>query len=142
MVARARSYRPPATIRLVWGCPCNQEEYTMLNNLTMKIINDHLVGGELRAGQEIAVRLDQTLLQDATGTMAALQFAELGLERVAVPLAVQYVDHNILQLDYKNPDDHRFLQAFDARHGIYYSRPGNGICHYVHIERFARPGAI
>jgi aconitate hydratase len=114
----------------------------MPNNLTMKIINDHLVGGELGAGQEIAVRLDQTLLQDATGTMAALQFAELGLERVAVPLAVQYVDLNIIQLDFKNPDDHRFLQAFTARNGIYYSRPGNGICHYVHIERFARPGAI
>src|SRR6266511_2393394 len=72
--------------------------------------------------------------------MALLQFAELGLHRVAVPLPVQYVDHNIIQLDYKNPDDHRFLQAFCAKHGIYYSRPGNGICHYVHIERFTRPG--
>src|SRR6266540_1778510 len=114
----------------------------MPDNVTMKIIKDHLVGGALGTGQEIAVRVDQTLLQDATGTMAALQFEELGLERVAVPLAVQYVDHNLIQLDFKNPDDHRYLQAFDARHGIYYSRPGNGICHYVHIERFARPGAI
>jgi len=114
----------------------------MPDNLTMKIMKDHLVGGALGPGQEIAVRVDQTLLQDATGTMAALQFEELGLERVAVPLAVQYVDHNLIQLDFKNPDDHRYLQAFDARHGIYYSRPGNGICHYVHIERFARPGAV
>src|SRR2546423_1610228 len=114
----------------------------MPDNVTMKIIKDHLVGGALGTGQEIAVRVDQTLLQDATGTMAALQFEELGLERVAVPLAVQYVDHNLIQLDFKNPDDHRYLQAFDARHGIYYSRSGNGICHYVHIERFARPGAI
>src|SRR3954469_24598374 len=120
----------------------NERCCTMPDNLTMKIIKEHLVGGELRAGQEIAVRLDQTLLQDATGTMAALQFAELGLERVAVPLAVQYVDHNIIQLDFKNPDDHRFLQAFTARYGIHYSRPGNGICHYVHIERFAKPGGI
>ena len=114
----------------------------MPDNLTMKIIKDHLVGGELRPGSEIALRVDQTLLQDATGTMASLQFEELGLGRVAVPLAVQYVDHNMIQLDFKNPDDHLFLQAFDAKYGIYYSRPGNGICHYVHIERFARPGAV
>jgi aconitate hydratase len=114
----------------------------MADNLTMKILRDHLVRGTLQAGHEIAVRVDQTLLQDATGTMATLQFEELGLERVAVPLAVQYVDHNMIQLDFKNPDDHRFLQAFDARHGIHYSRPGNGICHYVHVERFARPGHL
>src|SRR5262249_61277815 len=100
MVPRALPYHLLATIRLVWGATCNTEDCTMPNNLTLKIINDHLVGGELRAAQEIAVRLDQTLLQDATGTMAALQFAELGLERVAVPLAVQYVDHNIIQLDF------------------------------------------
>jgi len=114
----------------------------MPNNVTMKIIKDHLVGGEPKPGQEIALRVDQTLLQDATGTMASLQFEELGMDRVAVPLAVQYVDHNMIQLDYKNPDDHRFLQAFDAKYGICFSRPGNGICHYVHIERFAKPGGV
>jgi len=113
----------------------------MPDALTLKILKNHLIGGTLGLGQEIAVRVDQTLLQDATGTMALLQFAELGLESVAVPLAVQYVDHNMIQLDYKNPDDHRFLQAFCAKHGLVYSRPGNGICHYIHIERFARPGA-
>src|SRR3712207_9156434 len=73
--------------------------------------------------------------------MACLQFERMGVERVQVDLAVQYVDHNIIQLDFKNPDDHRFLQAFAARYGMYYSRPGNGICHYLHVERFARPGA-
>ncbi len=114
----------------------------MPDNVTVKIIKAHLVGGEPKPGQEIAVRVDQTLLQDATGTMASLEFEELGMERVGVPLAVQYVDHNMIQLDYKNPDDHRFLQAFDAKYGIHFSRPGNGICHYVHIERFARPGGI
>src|SRR6476659_11395701 len=114
----------------------------MPDNVTTKIIKEHLVGGDLEPGKEIALSVDQTLLQDATGTMAALQFEELGLERVAVPLAVQYVDHNLIQLDFKNPDDHRYLQAFDARYGIYYSRPGNGISHSVHIERFAKPGAV
>jgi len=114
----------------------------MPDNVTGKILRSHLVGGELAPGAEIAVRVDQTLLQDTTGTMACLQFEELSLERVAVPLAVQYVDHNLLQLDFKNPDDHRFLQAFAARYGLHFSRPGNGICHYVHFERFARPGAI
>ncbi len=114
----------------------------MPDNVTGKILRSHLVGGELAPGAEIAVRVDQTLLQDTTGTMACLQFEELSLERVAVPLALQYVDHNLLQLDFKNPDDHRFLQAFAARYGLHFSRPGNGICHYVHFERFARPGAI
>src|SRR5258707_813889 len=114
----------------------------MPDSVTMKIIKEHLTGGEPRPGQEIAVRVDQTLLQDTTGTMASLEFEELGLDRVAVPLAVQYVDHNMIQLDYKNPDDHQFLQAFAARYGIFFSRPGNGICHYLHVERFARPGVI
>ena len=111
-------------------------------NLTTKIIRNHLEdGGEPPApGVEICLTIDQTLLQDATGTMACLQFLELDLDRVQVPLAVQYVDHNLIQLDYKNPDDHRFLQAFAAKYGVYYSRPGNGICHYVHVERFAKPG--
>src|SRR5437868_12020563 len=114
----------------------------MAYNVTTKIINAHLVGGELALGKEIALRVDQTLLQDATGTMASLQFEELGITRVAVPLAVQYVDHNMIQLDFKNPDDHRFLQSFDAKYGLFFSRPGNGICHYLHVERFAKPGAV
>ena len=114
----------------------------MPDNVTMKILRSHLERGDIEPGCEIAVRVDQTLLQDATGTMASMQFEEIGLDRVQVPLAVQYVDHNIVQLDFKNPDDHRFLQAFAARYGVYYSRPGNGICHYLHVERFARPGEI
>ena len=114
----------------------------MPDNLTSKILRSHLAGGELSPGSEIAVSVDQTLLQDGTGTMACLQFAQLGLQRVAVPLATQYVDHNMIQLDFKNPDDHRFLQAFAARHGLFYSRPGNGISHSIHIERFAKPGGI
>ncbi len=112
------------------------------STLTAKILNAHLVKGSLEEGEEIAVRVDQTLLQDATGTMACLQFEQLGLDRVRVPLAVQYIDHNVIQLDFKNPDDHRFLQYFCAKHGILYSRPGNGICHYLHVERFARPGQV
>src|SRR5712691_11809945 len=113
----------------------------MPDSVTMKIIKEHLTGGEARAGQEIAVRVDQTLLQDATGTMASLEFEELELDRVAVPLALQYVDHNMIQLDYKNPDDHFFLQTCAARYGAVFSRPGNGISHYVNLERFDKPYA-
>src|SRR5918911_2753191 len=113
----------------------------MAENLVTKILEDHIVDGSLEPGEEVGLRIDQTLLQDATGTMACLQFERMGIERVQVPFAVQYVDHNIIQLDFKNPDDHRFLQAFAAKYGMYYSRPGNGICHYLHVERFARPGA-
>ncbi len=111
----------------------------MGENLTTRLLREHTIG---REGNEIALRVDQTLLQDATGTMACLQLEELGIERVAPPLAVVYVDHNTLQIDYKNPDDHRFLATFAARHGLYFSRPGNGICHYLHFERFARPGEL
>ncbi|QYJ15849.1 3-isopropylmalate dehydratase large subunit [Rubrobacter xylanophilus DSM 9941] len=113
----------------------------MADNLVAKIFKEHMVGGSLEPGEEVALRIDQTLLQDATGTMACLQFERMGVDRVRVPFAVQYVDHNIIQLDHKNPDDHRFLQAFAAKYGIHFSRPGNGICHYLHVERFARPGA-
>jgi len=112
----------------------------LAKNLARQVLEAHKVGGSLEPGQEISIRLDQALMQDATGTMACLQFEQLGLERVQLPFAVVYVDHNILQIDFKNPDDHRFLQSFAARHGIWYSRPGNGICHYLHLERFARPG--
>ena len=113
----------------------------MAKNLVTKVIEDHMVEGTLKPGEEVGIRMDQALLQDATGTMACLQFERMGLGRVQVDLAVQYVDHNVIQLDFKNPDDHRFLQAFAAKYGMHFSRPGNGICHYLHVERFARPGA-
>jgi aconitate hydratase len=109
-------------------------------SLARTILEDHLERGELVPGQEIGLRVDQTLAQDATGTMAMMQFELFGVDRVQVETAVVYVDHNILQIDFKNPDDHRFLQAMAARYGAWFSRPGNGICHYVHCERFATPG--
>jgi aconitate hydratase len=109
-------------------------------SLARTILEDHLERGELVPGTEIALRVDQTLAQDATGTMAMMQFELFGEERVRVETAVVYVDHNILQIDFKNPDDHRFLQAMSAKYGAWFSRPGNGICHYVHCERFAKPG--
>src|ERR687884_189931 len=96
----------------------------MAKNLVTRILEDHMVEGSLDPGQEAGLRIDQTLLQDATGTMACLQFERMGVQRVQVDLAVQYVDHNIIQLDFKNPDDHRFLQAFAAKYGMRYSRPG------------------
>jgi predicted aconitate hydratase len=111
-------------------------------NLSRQILQEHLVEGELKPGSPIALKVDQTLLQDATGTMACMQFEQLGVPRVQVDRAVQYVDHNVIQLDFKNPDDHRMLQALARKFGLHYSRPGNGICHYVHIERFAKPGGI
>ncbi len=113
----------------------------MADNLVTKILKDHMKGGTYEPGEEVSLRIDQTLLQDATGTMASLQFERMGVDRVQVPFAVQYVDHNIIQLDHKNPDDHLFLQAFAAKYGVYFSKSGNGICHYLHVERFAKPGA-
>src|SRR5918911_1004090 len=111
-------------------------------SLARTILEEHLERGDLVPGQEIALRVDQTLAQDATGTMAMMQFEAFGVDRVQVETAVVYVDHNILQIDFKNPDDHRFLQAMAARYGAWFSRPGNGICHYVHCERFAKPGQV
>jgi aconitate hydratase len=112
----------------------------MAQNLTRKILSAHLAEGRLVPGEEIAIRIDHTLLQDATGTMAMLEFEALGLERVSVQLAAQYVDHNLLQTDNKNADDHKYLQTACARYGIHFSRPGNGVSHQVHMERFGRPG--
>jgi predicted aconitate hydratase len=109
-------------------------------SLASSILEQHLVRGELVPGTEIGLRVDQTLAQDATGTMAMMQFELFGAARVQVETAVVYVDHNILQIDFKNPDDHRFLQAMAAKYGTWFSRPGNGICHYLHCERFAVPG--
>jgi aconitate hydratase len=114
----------------------------MAENATRQILADHLVEGELTPGQPIALRIDQTLLQDATGTMACMQFEQLGVPRVRVDRAVQYIDHNVVQLDFKNPDDHRMLQALARKHGIHYSRAGNGISHYISLERFAKPRHI
>jgi aconitate hydratase len=114
----------------------------MPDNLTTRILREHLVSGTLVPGNEIEFRVDMALLQDATGTMACMQFEQLGLDRIRIPLAVQFVDHNILAIDFKNPDDHRFLQTFCARYGIHYSKPGNGISHYIMLERFDRPGAV
>src|SRR6266487_2701966 len=111
-------------------------------SLARTILEEHLERGELIPGHEIALRVDQALAQDATGTMAMMQFELFGEERVRVDTAVVYVDHNILQIDFKNPDDHRFLQAMAAKYGAWFSRPGNGICHYVHCERFAVPGKV
>lgn len=112
----------------------------MGKNLTQKILGSHLVSGELVPGSEIAIRIDQTLTQDATGTMAYLQFEAMGVPKVKTEISVSYVDHNMLQTGFENADDHRFLQTVAAKHGIYFSRPGNGICHQVHLERFAAPG--
>ena len=113
----------------------------MPQNIVHKILDDHLVSGKLEAGQPISYRIDQVLLQDATGTMAWMEFEQLGIDQIQVPLAIQYVDHNMIQLDYKNPENHFFLQTMAAKHGAVFSRPGNGICHYVHLERFAKPWA-
>jgi len=112
----------------------------MGKTLTEKILEQHLVEGTLEKGMDIAIKIDQTLTQDATGTMAYLQFESMGIPRVQTELSVSYVDHNTLQTDFKNPDDHRYLQSIAAKYGLYFSRPGNGICHQVHLERFARPG--
>ncbi len=112
----------------------------MALNITQKIIKEHLVTGEMIAKSDISIKMDQTLTQDATGTMAYLQFEALGVPRVRTELSVSYVDHNTTQMDYKNPDDHIFLQTIADKFGIVFSRPGNGICHQVHLERFGCPG--
>ena len=111
-------------------------------NLTQKLLDTHLTEGDLVPREEIDLTVDQILIEDATGSMTALQFEALGADRVSVPLAVMYVDHNVLQIDEKNMDEHRYLQSFSARYGIHYCRPGNGISHYVHLERFAKPGEL
>jgi aconitate hydratase len=108
--------------------------------LTEKILNTHLVAGRLKAGEEISIKIDQTLTQDATGTMVYLQFEAMGVPRVQTELSVSYVDHNTLQNDFRSMDDHRYLQSAAGKFGIYFSRPGNGICHQVHLERFGKPG--
>ena len=109
-------------------------------NITQKIIKNHLVSGEMIPGEEISIRIDQTLTQDATGTMAYLQLEAMGIERVRTECSVAYIDHNTLQTGFENADDHRYIQSCCEKFGLYYSRPGNGICHQVHLERFGKPG--
>ncbi|MBQ8145571.1 MAG: aconitate hydratase [Clostridia bacterium] len=108
--------------------------------LAQKIIKNHLVSGEMKVGEEIALRIDQTLTQDATGTMAYLEFEAIGIPRVRTKLSVAYIDHNTLQSGFENADDHRYIQSVAKKFGLRFSRPGNGICHQVHLERFGVPG--
>lgn len=108
--------------------------------VAQKIIKDHLVTGEMKKGTEIGLRIDQTLTQDSTGTMAYLQFEAMGIDRVKTKRSVAYIDHNMLQAGPENADDHKFIQTVAKKHGIYFSKPGNGICHQVHLERFSIPG--
>ena len=112
----------------------------MAMTIAQKIIKAHLVSGDMTPGSEVALRIDQTLTQDATGTMAYLEFETMGIPRVKTELSIAYVDHNTLQCGFENADDHRYLQTVAAKHGVYFSRPGNGICHQVHLERFGKPG--
>ncbi len=114
----------------------------MGKNLVQKIFEAHQAGSSLKTGEQIQLNVDQVLTQDATGTMAYLEFEAIGVPRIKVPTAVSYVDHNMLQQDFKNPDDHIYLQTSAAKYGAYFSKPGNGICHQVHLERFAKPGAV
>ena len=112
----------------------------MGKTIAQKIIADHLVSGDMTPGKEVALRIDQTLTQDATGTMAYLEFETMGIPRVKTEFSIAYVDHNTLQCGFENPDDHRYLQTVAAKYGVHFSHPGNGICHQVHLERFGKPG--
>ena len=117
-------------------------EVELGKNIVEKIFEAHKVYGVLKPDTPVGLKVDQVYTQDATGTMAWLQFEAIGIDRVKVPLAVSYVDHNMIQSNYMNPDDHLFLQTVAARYGAYFSRPGNGISHQIHLERFASPGRI
>ncbi|MBP3435247.1 MAG: aconitate hydratase, partial [Clostridia bacterium] len=112
----------------------------MGDTLAQKLIRSHLVSGDMKVGEEIGLRIDQTLTQDATGTMAYLEFEAMGVPRVRTERSVAYIDHNTLQTGFENADDHRYIQTVCKKHGLYFSRPGNGICHQVHLERFGIPG--
>ena len=108
--------------------------------IVQKIIKEHLLSGEMTVGSEVGLRIDQTLTQDATGTMAYLQLEAMDIDRVKTELSVAYIDHNTLQSGFENADDHRYIQTVAKKHGVRFSRPGNGICHQVHLERFGIPG--
>ena len=112
----------------------------MGKSITQKMLEEHLVDGNFEPGKEIAIKIDQTLTQDATGTMAYLQFEAMGMTKVKTELSVSYIDHNTIQVDFENADDHRYLQSIASKYGILLSRAGNGICHQVHLERFGKPG--
>ena len=112
----------------------------MAYNAAQKIIKAHLVKGEMITDSEIAIKIDQTLTQDSTGTMAYLQFEAMGIDKVKTKKSVAYIDHNILQTGPENADDHLYIQNVAKKHGIYFSKTGNGICHQVHLERFGVPG--
>ena len=109
-------------------------------NIAQKLIKSHLVSGEMIPGKEISIKIDQTLTQDATGTMAYLQFEAMGIDRVKTELSLSYIDHNTLQSGFENADDHKYIQTVCKKHGVYFSKPGNGICHQLHLERFGVPG--
>ena len=108
--------------------------------IAQKIIREHLISGTMIPGEEIGLKIDQTLTQDATGTMAYLALENIGIPRVRTEKSLAYIDHNTLQCGFENADDHRYIQSVARKYGVYFSRPGNGICHQVHLERFARPG--
>jgi len=112
----------------------------MNNNVAQKLIQSHLLEGDMTAGQEIALKIDQTLCQDATGTLVMLELEAMGLQRAKTELSAQYVDHNVIQEDYKSADDHLFLESACRRFGLWFSRPGNGVSHPVHMEHFGKPG--
>ena len=118
----------------------NMSEATCMMNLTQKILASHLVSGQMIPGEEISIRIDQTLTQDSTGTMAYLQFEAMGVKRVRTKRSVAYIDHNTLQTGFENADDHQYIQTVTHKHGIWCSKPGNGICHQVHLERYGIPG--
>lgn len=111
-----------------------------MSSLAVKLLSSHIVDGSMEKGEMMAIKIDQTLTQDATGTMAYLQMEAMGVDKVKTELSVSYVDHNTLQVGFENADDHRYLQSVAMRHGVVFSRAGNGICHQVHLERFGVPG--
>lgn len=117
-----------------------ERRHNMGLNIAQKLIKSHLVSGEMIPGKEISIRIDQTLTQDATGTMAYLQFEAMGIDRVKTELSLSYIDHNTLQSGFENADDHKYIQTVCKKHGVYFSKPGNGICHQLHLERFGVPG--
>ena len=112
----------------------------MGKTITEKILTTHIIEGKPEKGKEVGIKIDQTLTQDATGTMAYLQFEAMNVPKVKTELSVSYVDHNTVQIGFENADDHKYLQSVAAKYGIVYSRAGNGICHQVHLERFGKPG--
>lgn len=117
-----------------------KQSKTQPRNVAQKLIEAHLVSGKMKPGEEIGLRIDQTLTQDATGTLVMLELEAMGLDQAKTELSAQYVDHNLLQVDNRNPDDHLFLKSACEKFGIWFSPPGSGVSHAVHMERFGKPG--